>query len=155
MITGIRAQKLMIEVLARLAPYLPPGIEVVAGSRGKWLTLRRRPEDERNVGPVAVTARPDGRLASVAHEVTLSRGLGAWIPLLPTGLQCRLAVQDAVETALAVAYGSIVLDFDVKAEAVGDSILVSYRPQGGGERDRVNLDPIPLGSFAAHESGGS
>jgi hypothetical protein len=147
-VSGVRAQELVAEVLLRINPQLPQGIEVEMTRHRKWLTLQRVAAGDMRVGPFSVTLGPDQTSGHTGK--TAVRAVGAWIPFLPRKLRARLAAQDVVETVLEVAYawtgGSFgELDCDVQARSDGDLVRVSYRrPDETDPTIRVELDPLPI-----------
>ena len=147
---GAQAQRLMDEVLSRLEPELPSGVRVAVTAHRKWISLQRRTDDSTLVGTYYVTPSPDGESASI-EELDLP-SLSPWVPFLPRKLKAKLTAQQAVESALEVAFSERLgssgpeLHFDVQMSADDAGVSVSYQPLDAA-RPRVQLAPLPWNLF--------
>ncbi len=130
-LVGPRAQVLLSQVLHRVRPHLPAGVEVEMLTHKKWTTLAQN--------------TPDGGYASTV------RGIGA-PAFFPRRTRAKRTAQHAVETVLEVAYWVPDIggrgdqqDFDVRAVVTDDEVTVSYRQPGTDQLGvRVELASIPL-----------
>jgi hypothetical protein len=167
MMSAAATAQLLNDVLVRLRPHLPEGVDVEITPHGKWTSLQRVDVGSIKLGPLSMKVSSDGSGRPVAGTIAARavRSLRPWVPFLPRGRRQRLTAQCAVEVLLDVAYdpsggarsehGDSASDgwrfsfkdqadirFAVKAVTRSTGVAVSFRPPTS--QARVELTPIPF-----------
>jgi hypothetical protein len=142
---GDEAKPLVDDAIRQLHPYMPVGICVEASLSGRSLHLQRATADAVIVDGNRATMRPTGG----SMNKTYAPAFGTWVPFTPAKTKARLVAQSIVETVLDVAHREPHTpprqhDFAVRTRIEGDAVIVSFRPLGRRDSDRVNLAPIPF-----------
>jgi hypothetical protein len=140
----------MTAVLDRVNEHLPPGVRVEMRLFRRRFVLFRVVGDEQLLDGGWVAGADGSGRPSLRSGGDFIGGLGTWIPFVPHALGIRLTAQDAVESALEVAYADSDhanrgdIDFNVCVELAGDEVRVRFCDPSG---DEIELRALPVSLF--------